>query len=56
MPQRCGLCGKTEKQHKGKACFDTKGFKRILEQRKAYEKAAENIKAEDASRASLEGK
>lgn len=53
MPQRCGLCGKTEKQHKGKACFDMDGFKRILEQRKAYEKALENIKADDVARAAL---
>jgi hypothetical protein len=22
MPQRCSYCGKTEKQHKGKACVD----------------------------------
>ena len=26
MAQRCTYCGKTEKQHKGKPCFDTKGF------------------------------
>lgn len=25
MAQRCGFCGKTEKQHKGIACFDMEG-------------------------------
>lgn len=25
MPQRCSYCGKTEKQHKGKACISISG-------------------------------
>ncbi len=28
MPQRCSFCGKTEKQHGGRACVDLSSFKR----------------------------
>lgn len=38
MPQRCGLCGKTEKQHKGKACVDPQ-LQRLIELTKALQKA-----------------
>jgi len=31
MSQRCGYCGKTRKQHFGKACIDVEGFKRALD-------------------------
>lgn len=30
MAQRCSYCGRTEKQHKGVACFDVPGFTKAL--------------------------
>ncbi len=31
MAQRCSYCGKTEKQHGGKSCFDITAFKMQIE-------------------------
>ena len=33
MAQRCSFCGRTKKQHNGRACVDVEGFKKILKQR-----------------------
>ena len=33
MSQRCTYCGKTRTQHKGRACVDIQGFKKVLRER-----------------------
>jgi len=36
MAQRCSYCGKTEKQHGGKACVDVAGLRRALRETVAF--------------------
>jgi len=37
MAQRCTYCGRTQKQHGGKACVDVAGFRQVLGKPKPVE-------------------